>query len=219
MENSNKTLLTVLTLLVLMWFLTSLIGCGFQRALRTHCKIGDEQMCDELFGVNQYEIDAAQDKATEDLAREVESIKSTLDMLIKESESYATEIKALKAIVQLLRQDLDANYDYIISLNEDIMHMQEQVNNQQVIINNHQAELVQLSMQDSIIEMYDPCGDGAGFDEVLLKTKSGKLIAYFESGSNRFLTVLQKNTSYRTTDNSRCYFTLNNDGQVVNEHY
>lgn len=48
MKNSNKTLLTVLTLLVLMWFVTSLMGCGFQRALRTHCKIGDAQMCDEL---------------------------------------------------------------------------------------------------------------------------------------------------------------------------
>lgn len=219
MKNSNKTLLTVFTLLVLMWFLTSLIGCGFQRALRTHCKIGDSQMCDELFGVDQYEIDAAQDKVTEDLAREVASIKSTLDMLIKESDSYATEIKTLRAVVQLLKQDLDANADYIISLNEDIMHMQEQINNQQVIINNHQAELVQLSMQDSITEFYDPCGDSAGFDEVLLKTKSGKFIAYFESGSQRYLTVLQKNTSYRTTDNSRCYFTLNNDGQVVNEHY
>lgn len=176
-------------------------------------------MCDELFGVNQYEIDAAQDKATEDLAREVESIKSTLDMLIKESESYAKEITTLKAIVQLLRQDLDANSDYIISLNEDIIHMQEQIDNQQVIINNHQVELVQLSLQDGITEMYDPCGDSVGFDEVLLKTKSGKFIAYFESGSQRYLTILQKNTNYRTTDNSRCHFTLNNDGQVVNEHY
>lgn len=219
MKNSNNTLLTVITLLVLMWFVTSLMGCGFQRALRTHCKIGDAQMCDELFGVNQYEIDAAQDKATEDLAREVESIKSTLDMLIKESESYAKEITTLKAIVQLLRQDLDANSDYIISLNEDIIHMQEQIDNQQVIINNHQVELVQLSLQDGITEMYDPCGDSVGFDEVLLKTKSGKFIAYFESGSQRYLTILQKNTNYRTTDNSRCHFTLNNDGQVVNEHY
>lgn len=38
MKNSNNTLLTVITLLVLMWFVTSLMGCGFQRALRTHCK-------------------------------------------------------------------------------------------------------------------------------------------------------------------------------------
>jgi hypothetical protein len=68
----------------------------------------------------------------------------------------------------------------------------------------------------SIIEMKDPCGDQSGFDEVLLKTANGKWIAHFASGINQFLTVLTPGT-YQTTDSTRCRFSLDSSGNIVNE--
>jgi hypothetical protein len=67
--------------------------------------------------------------------------------------------------------------------------------------------------QDTVMAVYDPCGDSPGFDEILLKLADGTVLAYFESGSNRFLTVLRPGT-YRTTDGSNCTFTLLNDGTI-----
>lgn len=69
----------------------------------------------------------------------------------------------------------------------------------------------------SIVEMKDPCGDQSGFDEVLLRTASGAWIAHFSSGQNQFLTVLTPG-NYQTTDGTRCRFTLNSSGQIVNEY-
>lgn len=69
----------------------------------------------------------------------------------------------------------------------------------------------------SVVEMRDPCGDQAGFDEILMRTAGGSWIAHFSSGNNQFLTVLTPGT-YVTTDQSQCYFTLNNDGTITGEH-
>lgn len=62
-----------------------------------------------------------------------------------------------------------------------------------------------------ISEVIDPCGDGAYWDEVLLKLGNGQIVAYFENGGNRFLTVLS-NGHYETTDAQRCRFTVSAGG-------
>lgn len=67
--------------------------------------------------------------------------------------------------------------------------------------------------QNAVVQVFDPCGDAPGFDEVILKLADGTLISYFESGSNKFLTVLKPGT-YRTTDGSGCTFTIKNDGTI-----
>jgi hypothetical protein len=67
--------------------------------------------------------------------------------------------------------------------------------------------------QNAVVEVYDPCGDSPGFDEVILKLADGTLMSYFESGSNRFLTILRPGT-YRTTDGSNCIFTIRSDGSI-----
>lgn len=69
----------------------------------------------------------------------------------------------------------------------------------------------------SVVEILDPCGDQSGFDEVLLRTASGKWIAHFSGHGDNFLTILTPGT-YRTTDSTRCEFTLNAGGQITNEH-
>jgi hypothetical protein len=70
---------------------------------------------------------------------------------------------------------------------------------------------------NTVVEFKDPCGNGVGYDEVLMKTQNGKFVAYFEDGGRRFLSVLENGT-YRTTDQSRCNFTVNN-GVITNEYY
>jgi hypothetical protein len=67
---------------------------------------------------------------------------------------------------------------------------------------------------NSISKIIDPCGDSSGFDEVLLKTGSGDLIAYFEVGNKRYLSVLGTG-SYRTTDGSNCNFEVTTGGAVL----
>jgi hypothetical protein len=66
----------------------------------------------------------------------------------------------------------------------------------------------------SITKIIDPCGDSVGFDEVILKTGSGKLIAYFENGASRYLSVIPTG-SYRTTDGTNCRFEVTSSGVVL----
>lgn len=74
----------------------------------------------------------------------------------------------------------------------------------------------------SVIQMIDPCGDYNGiYDEVLLKLGSGKILASFSdnaNGQNTRFSVLSPG-SYQTTDGSMCKFTVDNDNNVINEHY
>lgn len=77
------------------------------------------------------------------------------------------------------------------------------------------GRLAALEAEDRVVEYIDPCGASSGFDEVILKTSTGKLLAYFESGTQRYLTVLKKNQSYRTTDAQSCNFSVNAQGELV----
>lgn len=189
-------------------------GCGYQRTLRTHCHL-ETQTCDNLFGINQYEVDNNQNMVNQALAAEVASIKQTLDNLIVDVRFIQSQLETNNVLLTLLRQDLNSNYELIQALEVNTITLEDRLNYQQVIINNHQIELANLASEDSVVEYIDPCGNGPGFDEVLLHTRSGKYIAYFESGSNRFLTVLQPNVNYVTTDQQRCAFKINNDGQLI----
>lgn len=224
MDNLNK-LTTGLLYFLLGFLLTSILlvscsGCGYQRTLRTHCHL-EGQACDNLFGVNQYEVDNNQDAVDKALAAEVVSIKQTLDNLILDIRFIQSQLETNNVLLTLLRQDINANYDLIHALEVNTIMLENRLDYQQVIVNNHQIELANLASEDTIVEYIYPCGKRTGyFEEILLRTKSGKYIAYFEEtgSSKRFLTLLQPNVSYRTTDAKKCYFSINNDGQLINEH-
>jgi hypothetical protein len=62
----------------------------------------------------------------------------------------------------------------------------------------------------SLIEIVDPCGDGPGVDEILIKLDDGSFLAWYQDLG---LTILAENTQYRTTDNQRCKFEIVN-GEV-----
>jgi hypothetical protein len=69
----------------------------------------------------------------------------------------------------------------------------------------------------SLVEIIDPCGTETTFDEVLLVYEidgSPVFIAYFENGSKRYLTTLDEGINYRTTDGTKCDFTIQN-GELI----
>lgn len=62
---------------------------------------------------------------------------------------------------------------------------------------------------DGILAVIDPCGDNPNkHDEILLVLNNGDILAYFESGNKRFLSLLECGTNYRTTDSQKCHFSL-----------
>lgn len=67
--------------------------------------------------------------------------------------------------------------------------------------------------QYNVQEIVDPCGDGPGFDEVILRLANGQLLAHFSSGGLQFLSLIPDG-NYVTTDQQACQFTVSN-GIVV----
>lgn len=63
----------------------------------------------------------------------------------------------------------------------------------------------------TVVGLIDPCGDGPGFDEVLLQLADGSLMAHYAGGGNlQFLTVLSPG-NFVTTDSQACHFTVAGD--------
>lgn len=74
----------------------------------------------------------------------------------------------------------------------------------------------------TVVGLVDPCGDKPGvYDEVFLRLANGQLIASFSDNSNglntRFSVIGPGN--YVTTDGSHCYFSVDSNNQLINEHY
>lgn len=65
-----------------------------------------------------------------------------------------------------------------------------------------------------IVEYIDPCGDGPGFDEVILRMGDGTLLAHYSSGGREFLTIITPG-NYVTTDQQACSFTVTAEGEVI----
>jgi len=72
------------------------------------------------------------------------------------------------------------------------------------------------------VGLIDPCGNAPNiYDEVFLKLADGTLLASFSDNANgkntRFSIITSGN--YMTTDGSNCYFSVDNNGNIYNEHY
>ena len=136
------------------------------------------------------QVAALQASLTE-TATNIDTLSNQLDVLTSDQNSTQTQVDNLEALIEALQ-------------------------NQTIAM---QTSIVTLQLQDGVVEYLDPCGQGSGYNEVLLKTTSGKVIAFFESGGNRFLTILVQNTNYRTTDADKCYFYIDSNGQLAGEHH
>jgi hypothetical protein len=128
------------------------------------------------------------------LEEEVKELNEKVTLNINEMETIINEI-------ELLSVNQADNQSLINSLLSVTNMLQNQINESVV-------RIVELESQDSVVDLYDPCDDAPNkYDEVLLRMKSGKLIAYFEQGNKRFLTELSSG-NYATTDGTNCFFTI-----------
>lgn len=151
--------------------------------------------CEKVERVSSYDPskDAEQDRRLTDLEQRVKELGVTFN-------SNVATINALSALVSVL--DSAQYQDQIDSINLQIDSLEDQ----SILI---QAQVANLSTNENVIEYIDPCGDNPGaFDEVILKTGTGKFLAYFQTRGDRFLTVLS-NGSYETTDAQECHFQVN----------
>ncbi len=71
-----------------------------------------------------------------------------------------------------------------------------------------------LAGSSAVLSIVDPCGDGPGYDEVLLVLADGTILAYFESGDYRHLAVIGQG-NYRTTDEQACAFSVSGKPAVI----
>lgn len=131
----------------------------------------------------------------------------------------AERVSNLEKEIETIKKNLNLTIDTLTQLQFQVGVDQSNISALQAQANAQQISLTQLQTQESIIEMKDVCGTTPGFyNEILLKTKSGKYIAYFEQSGNRFLVELTTG-SYRTTDGTNCYFDINSQGVLTNEHF
>lgn len=72
------------------------------------------------------------------------------------------------------------------------------------------------------VGLFNPCGDAAGVaDEILIQLANGQIVVSYSdtsTGKNTRFAVLEPG-HYKTTDGDRCYFTVNADGSITNEHH
>lgn len=197
---------------------TALTGCGLQEGFRERCTIS-QTACDTVFGKNTVQAVEELDARVVMTEKEIETIKTVLDDQIKTAQLLSSQVQTNEMLLLLLQSSQSNQGDTIQTLVDSNQTLVERIDYQQTLINSHQIEINNLASEDSVVEYYDPCGQKPGaFNEVLLKTRTGKYLCYFESGGNRFLHKLEPG-SYRTTDGTKCYFTLNVNGTVTNEHY
>lgn len=128
----------------------------------------------------------------------------------------AKDVEDLEKRVDKLENGHAEAVSIVNSLDASVQDNELMINALQTQANSMQVQLAQIAGYESIAEIVDPCGDGPGYDEVLLKTSSGKYIAYFEGlGSDRFLSVLEQEVNYETTDAQECQFYISTDNEVV----
>lgn len=227
--------------LLLSALLLSLTGCGVAEDLTGHCRGFMDQYCDAILGqdpVTQDDVDAingriasleGQINALQAQVNQGDSYMSSVELLITNLNTQVTSINA--SIAQLQAQmaannSQDASQQQAIaalqaslaSLTTQVSTLQSGQAQQQNVLNGVLARLAALETNNSngsVISFIDPCGDGPSYDEVIMKTSTGQLMAYFEDQgrSKRFLTLLSPG-QYETTDQQGCRFTVNSNGSV-----
>ena len=216
--------------------IVSTVGCGVAQELTGHCNGFMDAYCDAILGqdpVTQDDVDLINQRIA-NLQAQVD----TLNAQVTQGSQYMTsvnnliltlgsQITSLTASITQIQVQVQANGQQDAQQQQAIQVLQTSVNSltsqvnvlsqgqtqQQIVLNSIIARLLSLESHDAVVAFIDPCGDGPGYDEVLLKTQNGNLVAYFESGSNRFLSIIGPG-SYQTTDQQACRFSVSNDGSI-----
>lgn len=187
-----------LTFLVLALYFLS--GCGLQSQLN-ELKVQESRNARDI----------------EDLQNRVAALEVTTNNNIKLLNDNAILLATMQNFYNSLssKEGSDA-----ASLQAQITSLTSTVSGLQTTVTAQVSNIVTLQTNENITAFHDFCGTKAGvYNEIGMVTSSGKIVAYFENGSSRFLSVL-KDGSYITSDGTACYFTVSGNGTVIsNEHY
>lgn len=220
---SISILYGILTLLLVLVFLSSL-GCGYAQSARTHCTLGT-QICDNLFGQNVFAQDeriGTNETAIRAVEAEILTLRSMVQLLISGADDKSSEIYQLNTLLTAIQMSVTNNEEFVNTVTADL---QSQINDLQADLAYEQdrisdmiGDIAELQLQDSVTEYVYPCTKRPNsFDEVFLKMKSGKLVAYFEGrGNERFLTVLSPGNYESTDAKPACKFTVTANSQIIN---
>lgn len=153
---------------------------------------------------NPYD-NSANDERFTDIENRISSLEDLVETNILAIEYTNLKIEAVESLQADLNQ---SQSDELIRLNGNLERLQGATDN-------FIAQLAQLKAQDNVVVMIDPCPSvkSKDYKEMLFKLESGALVAYFEDGGKRFLTVLTPG-NYRTTDSRQCNFTVDNNNVI-----
>jgi hypothetical protein len=167
-------------------------GCAIQEDMSAQCS-GDLALgCRNLFGTNTSRIDN-NTEAINNLQKQINELKAEIDINIISINSLS---------LSNAQSEADKNA------------LQAQINALQVTVNSQVAQLVALQSETRVVGLIEPCGHVNNvFNEVLIRLSNGATLAYFEQGSQRFLSSLVPG-SYQTTDSKHCAFSVNSAGKV-----
>jgi hypothetical protein len=173
-------------------------GCGVTESISENCQGSDLEMsCNGVFGSRDNQQDAELDRINAEIAK----LGITLNGNITE--------------INNLNQQLTNLYFSDTAQTQTTAELETRISALQISSNALLAQMALYSSRETIVGFVDPCGDQPGFDEVLIRTSSGHLVAYFQQGGNRFLSFLVPGF-YQTTDGHRCDFTVNSQMKVCN---
>jgi TolA-binding protein len=137
----------------------------------------------------------------------IDSLSDYVDTLVGLG---TTESNYLRGLISSLEGAVAANGVVDGNQASAITTLQSQIAAAQTTINTLSGQIVTLQNNENIVSLIDPCGDGAGFDEVLFKMASGKVVGSFSenaSGKNTRFSVLPQG-NYQTTDGTSCNFSV-----------
>ena len=198
--------------LIIVLISLNLMACGMAEDLTRACKGDLDTLCDMLFGRDSEDLDQIQDQ--------VEDNTDRIDNLDE-------RIVLLESSISLISYKIDSIGLRIINLENSVGNIEttynpssliSTMNSLQTQVNNLTISLANMQSENPVVDYVDPCGDGNGYDEILMKTRDGSYVAYFQSGNGnnqrRHLTVLSPG-SYRTTDQQQCNFTIDSSGNLI----
>lgn len=196
-----KTLLLLVTVILLS-------SCGLTEGLNRACGSDLEELCNLTFGMDDEERDQKIADTTfknNDQDARILALEQQNEQLIESMDSFSEQIEQLG-------DDDVTNKNYLQGL---ITTLTNTVGANLITLNNLTASV---NSNGSVTKMIDVCGDKSGYyDEIVLKTNTGKYIAYFEDGGKRFLTELTPG-NFESTDKQACNFTISSAGltHIVN---
>lgn len=182
-----------ITLVVLL----TLVSCGKQ----TVNKYIENPYDNSANEVKFKELDQRLSKLELSILNTIETMEENHETILRLQSQLSDEVNSLESDLSDVEKEVQTLGLYQESL--------------QTIVTSLQDKQAELQLNTSVIDLIDPCPtvNSSSYKEMLFRLSNRKLVAYFEDGGKRFLTVLTAG-NYETTDKRACKFTVDNNNNI-----